>query len=1716
MPRPPTVDVLAAEPDGTQLLASAVVRRNVGSGSNAVVLLASFPSIEDEDEEGGGGAAGGSSGGGASGRRGRGPSMGSGGGGGGGSGSGSGSGRVERGLRVPRHRKTAVKVSSHFWDENAKKLLDCERETLMALPPHDNVVRVFAAFKARIPLHLCQYLTKDMAVAASDTAAGYTTQCFVMEFHPITLDAFRTALPVPFPYHLLWRIAYELVDAVDHMSRNRVAHLDLKLDNLMIGYDGRCVLTDFGIARLFPDTSFTVKYKEPFDLLMNRLVLAPEVLRDYDRARAHWTATRGAARSSGSGSTSTVMPAPAGTVAGDDALTIGFLNQSIWAVGMVLYELAAGFAHEPTYPEDGGGIHKYYYSLATLPPLPTRPAVPTAVASGMPPVALPPAALSAIAAATASDRSGVSRSNSAASYSEAAAAPPALGLQRMADGSLRCVSNARSAVSTTAYPATFVALVMAMLEADATQRITPAEALVMLRQIMPRYKPSIACKDAFPLLFGPPSGAAVGGGGGGAGGSGARGPLSPAIRTMLYVELPDRVRVPYPLRTGAIMMEGHAFRVRPVATDELLNSGVMAVLLRHTTGACRLLLVDATLTVDAVVRAWAVAPFAYLVEARDTGIMRSTSRADSSSVTASPRTPAGEFGPALARRPSADASWSAVGFTELPPLEPSPDAGAVATASAVGGVSITVGSDSGGGGGGGGSDGVGGGSGPPSRTKGSPAGGAAAAGSSGEDAHDDVGGSGGGGGVSGGPMLLRSPSLHRGTTENGAHYTRKHKGQVAEPVHGGMETPVDVVAEWEDDSINDDADLAKSIATTRVYVGGCEINKAAALQSLLTYFPRDDAYGAPLYVNDAGGAAGLSVRALVLDLVPPLDTVVGSTARTFLSHLSEVARLDASHVSAVVKASTALLPPLPPSLGVTAGSPAGPMPASAPSSPTRPSAASGSVVGASSAGFFLTQAGGGTTTPAPGSPPMTAAAGATESAAPPPPPPPPFAPPTATLARSSSITDYSHLDYAEASRLRAMLHHLHPFSFPTTLPPRLPSWVAADYDVDVAEALAARALIGLTGICNAALKGAFVLPPCARRLAAPRALPTTTTMCPPPTHPADPTGIHFPFVESARAGMAFAARRRLRHDSAVAVAGLMRNLSCTDNLHIARDLLATGALTVLCNLYHAPWDDNAAGVLPGDGASSSSSSGGGSSVGGGGGAANGAAASTGSGGGRGAVGAAGVVGLAADAKPPAPKHHGSDIRFAEDAILAISNLVRFDDLQTLDLPHSAIAGAVAAALSEHKTAHTLLDSAVRLLRYQVAASPPEVADLLARGGVLGPLVAVCHAHLHDRALLENLLHFLSTVLVYESTRRAPVCPYRECAEVMVEIMHASEYEDDVAVLGMCATVLRNLACVTAEAPGLEDDDAPFELSPAQVVAAAGAAAALEGAMERHQHAAAVQENGRCALYNLLLLGQNDARAMMERAVHVQSKLRARAATVAATAAVAAPSPASLAGSSSGDRPTHAPAPAAPNDFSSSSAGLHDVTLSASAGGSVNTAPAAASGSGSGFGGGGVGGGPAHDTTSAAPAPTQPCLPAPTPRLAAPPAGAIQRSGVGSSRSVAGSSGGGGGGGHAHGRGGMLAEHVDVPVVPEWSPGGRPATATGTPLAHTSPLLGGGGSVSGGSVGGGSTAGAAGSGGGGGGSAARCAPLAQQLSPAFWVVFVLFLGALAGLIAGFAR
>lgn len=455
--------------------------------------------------------------------------------------------------RIPLHRKLALKVMSHFWDASARLLLDCERKTLAFLPPHPSIIRVFEEFEESLPQEIIRFLTPAMQQAATSVSSDTQsiknqTQFFVMEFHPSTLDNWRSVWPAPMPWHILHRISQELLSVAVHMQKHGVGHLDLKLDNILVGYDGRSTLTDFGISRVFDEESkMMLQYKEPFGLLMNRLVLAPEVLADYDRATQVWkrltstllsrtrSSSSGVSNNSGSSSSGGAAAFPQENLSPQDKkdLTIGFNSQCVWSIGVVLYELACSFNHEPTYPEDGGGMRGASYALNTLVPLPALPAVG------------PNASLEQ------------------------------RGFRTAKDGSLR-------RIDISGYPSAFCGLVFSMLDANPQKRVTVEGAFISIQAMKPFYAvPSLIQTHQEPAAITLPDGT--------------------ILRLSHEVSCVEK---DHSDGQSMLVLDEH------ISPDGLevspSNTPLVPVLLRHWSGSCRLVRVTADLSVHQVAVCWSV------------------------------------------------------------------------------------------------------------------------------------------------------------------------------------------------------------------------------------------------------------------------------------------------------------------------------------------------------------------------------------------------------------------------------------------------------------------------------------------------------------------------------------------------------------------------------------------------------------------------------------------------------------------------------------------------------------------------------------------------------------------------------------------------------------------------------------------------------------------------------------------------------------------------------------------------------------------------------------------------------------------------------------------------------------------------------------------------------------------------------------------------------
>lgn len=203
-------------------------------------------------------------------------------------------------LHPPPHLHS--QVVSHFWVEDAQVMLDSERQILCSLPEpgHPGVIKLHAEFICDIPEAVADHLPSDMrqhydAWLEEHDGALPRTQFYLLDAHPISLHAWSAKMPLPLPYPLLHRLATDLLAAVAYLNDNCIVHLDCKADNVLMARDGRAVLCDFGIARRTPDDSLDLPLDDPSELLLNRLVLAPEVLHAHEQGEARAAAAAQAA-----------------------------------------------------------------------------------------------------------------------------------------------------------------------------------------------------------------------------------------------------------------------------------------------------------------------------------------------------------------------------------------------------------------------------------------------------------------------------------------------------------------------------------------------------------------------------------------------------------------------------------------------------------------------------------------------------------------------------------------------------------------------------------------------------------------------------------------------------------------------------------------------------------------------------------------------------------------------------------------------------------------------------------------------------------------------------------------------------------------------------------------------------------------------------------------------------------------------------------------------------------------------------------------------------------------------------------------------------------------------------------------------------------------------------------------------------------------------------
>ncbi|XP_040910569.1 serine/threonine-protein kinase PINK1, mitochondrial [Toxotes jaculatrix] len=207
------------------------------------------------------------------------------------------------------------------------------------LSAHPNVIRVHRAFTADVPLLPgAQEEYPDVLPARLNPAGlgNNRTLFLVMKNYPCTLRQYLEASTPSRRQGSL--MVLQLLEGVDHLCRQGVAHRDLKSDNVLLEFDSdgcpRLVITDFGCCLAQRDASLQL----PFNSMWvsrggNASLMAPEV--------------------------ATAVPA--------SGVVIDYSKADAWAVGAISYEIFG--QRNPFYR--AVGLESRSYQEKQLPSLPS-------------------------------------------------------------------------------------------------------------------------------------------------------------------------------------------------------------------------------------------------------------------------------------------------------------------------------------------------------------------------------------------------------------------------------------------------------------------------------------------------------------------------------------------------------------------------------------------------------------------------------------------------------------------------------------------------------------------------------------------------------------------------------------------------------------------------------------------------------------------------------------------------------------------------------------------------------------------------------------------------------------------------------------------------------------------------------------------------------------------------------------------------------------------------------------------------------------------------------------------------------------------------------------------------------------------------------------------------------------------------------------------------
>jgi len=102
--------------------------------------------------------------------------------------------------------------------------------------------------------------TASYKLLSKDNPSGLLPRWALMSEYLPGGDVFDAASKQPFKERRARQVMADLLSACAHIHRRGIVHRDVKVENLLLGKDGRAVLTDFGIAALVSDEEAMGKY----------------------------------------------------------------------------------------------------------------------------------------------------------------------------------------------------------------------------------------------------------------------------------------------------------------------------------------------------------------------------------------------------------------------------------------------------------------------------------------------------------------------------------------------------------------------------------------------------------------------------------------------------------------------------------------------------------------------------------------------------------------------------------------------------------------------------------------------------------------------------------------------------------------------------------------------------------------------------------------------------------------------------------------------------------------------------------------------------------------------------------------------------------------------------------------------------------------------------------------------------------------------------------------------------------------------------------------------------------------------------------------------------------------------------------------------------------------------------------------------------------------